>query len=86
MQTPSPGDRGPGYREPDADGWAIPPKCRDVSVDEILRYVIQIPFAEWDQRARTRVARILVRLGFERYQRRLTDGRREWRYRRKAEW
>jgi hypothetical protein len=55
--------------------------AEDVSVAEILE-AIGVERGRWGQADQNRVARCLVRLGWERYRKRLPSKMREWRYRR----
>jgi putative DNA primase/helicase len=52
-----------------------------VTVEQILGTCLQKPEKDWTQTDKNRVARSLKALGCERYQQRLDDARREWRYR-----
>jgi predicted P-loop ATPase len=55
--------------------------AEDVSVGEILE-ALGVERGRWGQGEQNRVARCLVRLGWERYRKRLPSKVREWRYRR----
>jgi predicted P-loop ATPase len=67
--------------EPLVAGWL---EARlDTSVSEILREAVHKPVEQWTQPDRSRIARILVRLDWIRYRKRLSAGL-EWRYRPKS--
>jgi predicted P-loop ATPase len=57
----------------------------DTAVNEILRDALHLDIGKRAQVEQNRVAACLQHLGFERYQKRLEDGRRQYRYRRKSE-
>ncbi len=52
-----------------------------VTVEQILELCLEKPKKDWHQPDKNRVARCLKALGWERYQKRLDNGTREWRYR-----
>ncbi len=54
---------------------------QSVSNDEIFEYALGKSPEDCDVKAEKRIGKILRFLKWERYQRRLPDGRREWRYR-----
>lgn len=59
--------------------WAIPPNTADVSVAEVLEYVIKLPTERWTRGHEMRVSAILRQARWER--RRIGGrGEREWRY------
>ena len=54
----------------------------DVTIEQILTNCLDKPRAQWLQADKNRVARCLRTAGWERFQKRLEEGTREWRYRR----
>lgn len=65
--------------EPLIDGWL---EARtDTSISEILGTALQKKPEHWTQADKNRVARILVRLEWERYNKRVATSKWEWRYR-----
>lgn len=70
----------------DADPWQPTieqwiPNRESVTVEQILEDCVEKPKKDWTPQDKSRVGRCLKALKWERYQRRLDDGKREWRYR-----
>jgi predicted P-loop ATPase len=55
-----------------------------VTVEQVLEYCLDKPKKDWSQQDKIRIARSLKALDWERFQKRVDDGRREWQYRKKS--